>query len=130
MIEETCRRLKADRPPVGTVGLLATTGTIRSSVYRISCARLALELLVPEQSEQERLDAAILDVKAGVKRSEAGETFESVGEALIERGADAVILGCTEIPLVFRADKVRYRSVNPTQVLAQAALDWALKGRE
>ena len=75
---------------VASVGLLATTGTIRSSVYRNECARLGLKLLVPEQSEQDRLDTAICDVKAGVNRSAAGETFESVGEELIAKGADAM----------------------------------------
>ncbi len=130
MIEETCSELKATRPPASSVGLLATTGTIRSSVYRSACARAGLRLLAPEQSEQDRLDAAVLDVKGGVNRFAAGETFESIGEQLIGRGAEAVILGCTEIPLVFRADKVRYRIVNPTRVLARAAVDWALRRRE
>ncbi len=130
MIEETCRQLRADRPRIGTVGLLATTGTVRSSIYTAVCAREGLNLLVPEESEQRRADTAILEIKAGRNKFVAAETFEALGELLIGRGAESVILGCTEIPLVFRADKVGYPSINPTRVLAQAALDWALGKRE
>jgi len=48
---------------------------------------------------------------------------------LMSRGADLVILGCTEIPLVLDDEDRACRILNPTRILAQAAVDWALGKR-
>jgi aspartate racemase len=129
MIEETCRTLKKERSGIHSVGLLAATGTIRSGVYGTVCSRQGLELLVPGDIEQERIHAAIFEVKAGTHGEATRECFESAGAALVQKGAQAVILGCTEIPLAFDPREVQYLSVNPTRILAQAAVDWALGKR-
>ncbi len=129
MVEETCRALKEEIPGIRSVGLLAATGTIRSGVYDAVCTRQRLELLVPDAVGQERIHAAIFEVKAGTHGDATRECFESAGAALVQQGAQAVILGCTEIPLAFNPRKVPYISVNPTRILAQAAVDWALGKR-
>ncbi len=126
MIEEACRDLKAKLSSIHTVGLLAATGTVRSRVYHTVCDQHGLVLLTPQDEEQERVHTAIFEVKAGVHNTATRGTFESIGASLIQRGAEAVILGCTEIPLAFNPGEVNYLSVNPTHVLAQAAVDWAL----
>jgi aspartate racemase len=129
MIEETCHTLKRENSDIRSVGLLAATGTIRSGVYDVVCARERMELLVPDDIEQERVHAAIFEVKAGSHSDSTRECFESAGASLVQKGAQAVILGCTEIPLAFNPGKVNYLSVNPTRILAQAAVDWALGKR-
>jgi aspartate racemase len=48
---------------------------------------------------------------------------------LIEAGAKAVILGCTEVPLAFETNEVIYPSVNSTRILAGAAVAWALSNQ-
>jgi aspartate racemase len=48
----------------------------------------------------------------------------------METGAEAIILGCTEIPLAFDGNDVAYPSLNSTKILAEAAVDWALGKRE
>ena len=84
---------------------------------------------MPGDIEQERIHAAIFEVKAGTHGEATRECFESAGAALVQKGAQAVILGCTEIPLAFDPREVQYLSVNPTRILAQAAVDWALGKR-
>jgi aspartate racemase len=129
MIEETFLSTRAQIGNVRAVGLLATSGTIQSGVYRDVFARHGVEVLVPQAVDQERLQQAIHMVKADSYDRARQDTFEKIGTTLIEAGARAVILGCTEIPLAFNAERVSCPVVNSTRVLAQAAVDWALGRR-
>jgi aspartate racemase len=72
------------------------------------------------------VEAAINYVKAGVHDRSTRETFQSIGLELVKAGAEAVILGCTEVPLAFDVKDVAYPCLNPTRILAEAAVDWAL----
>ena len=129
MIEETYKSTHARIGDIHRVGLLATIGTIRSGVYSEVFTRHGVEVVVPEASDQERLQQAIFLVKAGSYDRARQDIFEGIGSALVTAGAQVVILGCTEIPLGFDVSRVDYPVVNATRVLAQAAVDWALGKR-
>jgi aspartate racemase len=129
MIEETCRAFRRQLPEAKTAGLLATTGTVHSGVYRRALSRAGLHVLTPNDADHQKVQAAIAQVKAGAHNRSTRETFEYVGARLMEAGAQAIILGCTEIPLSFDPDAVDYPTLNPTRILAQAAVDWALGRR-
>jgi aspartate racemase len=130
MIEETSRMLCRLQPEARAVGLLAAIGTVRSGVYHDVLSQAGIELLVPNESDQAKIHDAIAQVKGGVHNRATQETFESIGRRLIESGATAVILGCTEVPLAFNPHTVDYPTLNPTRILAQAAVDWALDKRK
>jgi aspartate racemase len=68
----------------------------------------------PSDAEQERVQAGISQIKAAAHDAGTRETFESIGARLIDRGAEAVILGCTEIPLAFDERSAGYPCVNAT----------------
>jgi aspartate racemase len=129
MIEETYKSIRARTGDIRRVGLLATIGTIRSGVYDEVFARRDVEVVVPEAADQERLQQAIFQVKAGSYDRARQDIFEGIGSVLVAAGAQVVILGCTEIPLGFDTSRVEYPVVNATRVLAQAAVDWALGKR-
>ncbi len=129
MIEETCRKIRETLPKVKTVGLIAAIGTVRSGVYHKTLAEAGIEVLVPTESDQQKIQAAIIQVKAGAQNRWTQETFQSIGARLVEAGAQTVILGCTEVPLAFEPDEVSYPSMNSTRVLAEAAVKWALGHR-
>jgi len=126
MIEETCRTLLYRLPHVKVVGLLATTGTLRSNIYEKTLGRAGVAALAPDSNDQERIQAAIARVKAGIHDRSIQDIFESAGLQLMRSGAEAVILGCTEVPLVFDSEAVDYPTLNTTLILARAAVDWAL----
>jgi len=130
MIEETCLKLREILPQAKTVGLIAAYGTVHCGVYDQHLARAGIKLLIPDDTDQKRIRAAIAQVKAGLQNRSTQETFHSIGTRLVVSGAEAVILGCTEVPLAFRPDEVNYPTVNPTRILAKAAVDWALGYRE
>lgn len=130
MIEETCRTLSRDIPEARTVGLLAAAGTVRSGMYARILTKAGVRVLIPKDPEQNRIQAAIAQVKAGIHDQSTREIFESVGRQLVKEGAEAIVLGCTEIPLAVDANRADYPCLNSTRILAQAAVDWALGIRE
>ena len=130
MIEETRREAGNLSGASRMVGLLATQGAISSGVYRVAFSRHDMELVAPEPEEQLLVQEAIFQIKAGKYDPARQDVFERIGTRLIARGAGAVILGCTEIPLGFVESRVDYPVVNATRVLAQAAVDWALERRQ
>lgn len=130
MIEETYRVFHTRFPDASMVGLLAASGTVRSGIYRTVFGRAGVDVIVPNDVDQQRVQSAIRAVKAGIHDSVTCDTFESVGGSLAKAGARAVILGCTEIPLAFDPARADYLTLNPTRILAQAAVDWALGRRD
>ena len=129
MIEETSRKLRILLPNAKNVGLMASIGTSCSGVYARSLSAVGVGLLMPDTEDQLRIEAAINQVKAGIHNRLTQKTFQSIGLQLITGGAEAVILGCTEIPLAFNANDVAYPILNPTEILAEATVDWALERR-
>lgn len=130
MIVETLRDLNARLPEARAVGLLASLGTVRSRIYDCVFQKNGVDVVVPETADQELVSAAIYKVKAGTQDEKTRQSLESVGAKLISLGVQAVILGCTEIPLAFNESSVGYPCLNPTRSLAQAAVDWALGRRD
>jgi len=129
MIEEACRTLKSEYPGARTAGLLATTGTVKMRIYEATLENEGVEVITPPDAEQELVQAAIERIKAGAPRDEVRPILKIACGNLMSRGADLVILGCTEIPLVLDDEDRACRILNPTRILAQAAVDWALGKR-
>jgi aspartate racemase len=126
MIEETCRRFQAQLPEAKAVGLIASIGTVRSGVYRRTLSKAGVDVLIPDDEEQQKIQTAIDQVKTRTHDRTTRETFQLIGMRLMKAGAAAIILGCTEVPLAFDPGEVDYLSLNSTRILAEAAVDWAL----
>jgi aspartate racemase len=111
------------RVGVTQVGLLATTGTYLAGVYDEALRSAGIRCVVPELQEREALMRGIYDgVKAG-DRAQANVLFTGVADALCARhGLQALILGCTEIPLALRAGDLQREVLllDPAALLAQA----------
>jgi aspartate racemase len=127
MILETCRSFKRLVRQGTAVGLLATTGTVRCGIYEHIFGQAGVRVLLPGDDDQSLVQSCVGRVKAGDTGSAPREVFESVGARLMAAGAQMVVLGCTEVPLAFREEKVGYPTLNPTRILARAAVDWALE---
>jgi aspartate racemase len=129
MVAETCRKLCEDLPGVKTAGLIAVIGTVRSGVYHRALSEAGIKIVTPEEADQEEIQTAIAQVKAGKHNRSTQETFQAVGKRLMDAGAGAIILGCTEVPLAFSSNVVDYPTLNSTRILAEAAVDWAFGRR-
>ncbi len=126
MIEETCRVLRTQAPGASAAGLMAATGTVRSRIYHSVLGRHGVCILTPRDVDQDQVQSAILRIKAGERDPAIRDFFEDIANRLLRAGAEVVILGCTEIPLAFDPARVGYPVLNPTRILAQVAVDWAL----
>ena len=123
MIDEVAKHLAALDPPIGTVGLLATNGTIRSGLYQDWLGRVGLDLVLPDPASQaEEVTAAIRALKAGERGAAVAEPLRWAAKRLVDRGAQAVIAGCTEIPLGLAPAEVDVPLIDPAAVLARALI--------
>ncbi len=110
---------------VGHVGLLATTGTLRTGLYEAALREIGVDTLVPDGQGQERVMQAIYQgVKAG-RLEPARVAILPEAAALVARGAEAVIAGCTEVPLVLHTGDVPVEVVDATDILAKACVQAA-----
>lgn len=114
-----------------SVGVLATTGTIRSELYRKSLEKYGLTTLIPTEREQEELVMEGIYGKEGVKAGFHKRPAELLKEAALrleQRGANYIIAGCTEIPLVLEQSMINVKLVNSMEVLAIEAIRKASGG--
>ena len=119
--EEACRR------GFTRVGLLGTRWTMSGDVYPRALAARSVECLVPGPSEQEALNRLIFDELCnGRFGADITEPFLEAIERLKEHGAEAVILGCTEIPIVVNDDNAALPTLDTTRLLARYAVRLAV----
>jgi aspartate racemase len=123
MIAEAVARVRADYPDARRVGLLATRGTIGSALYHQALTAQNLTALVPApDGEQHLVDRAIGAVKAGDTGRAASDPLVTAARALAAAGAEVLLAACTEIPLALTAAQAPVPLLDPTQVLAEAAV--------
>ncbi|MGE5578545.1 MAG: aspartate/glutamate racemase family protein [Bacillota bacterium] len=110
---------------VKKAGILASTGTLRTRLYEDSLEGAGILALTPTGADQDQVMDAIYGVKAG--DLEKGRRLAlSAGQKLLSMGAEAVIAGCTEIPLVLQEGDLPVPVIDATQILAEACVREAL----
>jgi aspartate racemase len=111
-----------------TVGLLGTKFTMEGDFYRQRLnERFGLNVLIPEEADREIVHNTIYgELVKGVINPESRRAFQDIIEKLQANGAQGVILGCTEIPLLVKQADVAIPVFDTTRIHAEAAVDWAL----
>ncbi len=110
------------------VGLLGTAFTMEQAFYRDRLQeRFGLQVLVPEAEDRRSVhDIIYQELIAGVVRERSRQVYADVIARLVERGAEAIILGCTEIMLLVRPEDSAVPLFDTTALHARAAVDAAL----
>lgn len=111
-----------------TVGLLGTRFTMEQDFYRGRLgSRYGLDVLIPEERERQVVhDVIYSELVRGEIRSASREAYQQIIAHLIERGAQGIILGCTEIMLLITQEDSTAPIFDTTTLHAQAAVDFAL----
>jgi aspartate racemase len=113
---------------------LAITGTrwlVDSEVYPEKLAARGIAFLRPTEAERAEINRIIMDeLVYGVFKPEAVMAFQKVIARMKGEGCDAVVLGCTEIPLILSDANSPLPTLDSTRLLAQAALRRAVQGAE
>ena len=120
MIRETAAALK--RQGHARVGLLATDGTVQSGVYAGAFAQSQIDMLIPDAAGQQAvMDVIYKGIKAGNLSIDLTGFYAAMDD-LLARGAEVLVLGCTELPVAFQEFAIDRPSIDPTHVLAAAAV--------
>ena len=119
IIRETAAYLKKEG--IRKVGLEATDGTVSTGVFQKELEQQGIEVVLPSKEKQEMVMHIIYNnVKAG--RRVDMDRFQQVEEELHEKGAEVIILGCTELSMISRDEKIGHGYLDAMEVLARAAV--------
>jgi aspartate racemase len=125
MIEETAKETKKRIPQIKKVGLLASIGVYKSEIYHQHFKKFNIEVISPEEKDKEEIMKVIYTIKAGDLSKSVKKNILKITQKLINKGAEAIIAGCTEIPLILKEGDVSVPLIDPTQILARIAVQKA-----
>jgi len=128
LVEESVKWAKHNVGGLKKAGILASTGTLKSRLFSDAFGRAGIELIAPEGKAQEQYMEAIFGgkgIKAGYTEGRPREIILRCVRKLIERGAEAVIAGCTEVPLVLRDEDISVPLIEPMRITAEAGIEAA-----
>ncbi|MCH1995365.1 aspartate/glutamate racemase family protein, partial [Achromobacter xylosoxidans] len=109
------------------IGLLGTRWLVDSAVYPDKLRARGLDYVRPAPDDRDLLARVIMDeLVYGVFKPESVALLQGVVARLRDAGCDAVVLGCTELPLVLDDANCALPTLDSTRILARAALDRAL----
>src|SRR5260370_529428 len=118
---------EAQRRGLKTLGLTGTKFLVNSDVYPEKLAALGIGFLRPSEEQRERINTIIFEeLVGGQQTQEALRYFQSLISDFKQKGCDAVVLGCTEIPLLINDEVSSLPTLDSTRILARAALRRAL----
>jgi aspartate racemase len=125
--DATARRIRA--AGLAKVGLLATRFTMEQDFYRGVLEKNGLQVLVPDADERNEIHRVIYEeLCLGVIRESSAATYREIMASLVARGAEGLILGCTEIGLLVGAQDTNVPVFDTARIHAEDAVDWALAG--
>ena len=127
LIDETITHIKNRYPQARRVGLLATQGTYKTRLYDQALESAGLQVVIPdEQVRINDIHAALYGPSFGIKTcdgpvtAQAMDRVRSAIDHVIQLGAEAVILGCTELPLAVKEDRIDGIPIlDPAKIMAE-----------
>lgn len=128
IVEETVRATLTRLPGLRKVGVLGSSGCLDARLYQTAFARYGLEVVVPEGAERAAFMRLLYRIKAGDKGAAVQAAMQNLAESLIAGGAQAVVAGCTEVPLVLGPDALRVPLLDSSAVLAERTVYYAVNG--
>jgi aspartate racemase len=115
---------------VTSVGLLGTRFTMEQAFYRERLEQQGISVLIPDESQRERVHTVIYDeLCLGQIKDDSRQAYLDIVHSLAERGAQSVILGCTEIGLLIQAADTEVPLYDTTRIHAEQAVRFALSGK-
>jgi aspartate racemase len=109
------------------VALLGTKYTMQLDFYKNKLAEKGITTLIPGEEDIQYINGAIYnEMGKGIFLPATKDRFKEITTALEEQGAEGVILGCTEIPILIKQSDVTIPVFDTTRIHAQAAVDFAL----
>ncbi|MGE3624096.1 MAG: aspartate/glutamate racemase family protein [Bdellovibrionales bacterium] len=128
IVDAAAEELRSLGVTSGPIGLMGTQGTMAMKLYQNRLEPQGWTCLTPDQDEMDRLVTPGIALVKANKVAEAYAPLAETAQSLVKRGAQAVVLGCTEIPLGIQAGPyytLGFPLVDTIDALARAAIRWA-----
>jgi aspartate racemase len=114
---------------LSTIGLLGTKYTMEMDFYKGRLSAAGIKSLVPEKPERLFIHSTIMDeLLKEIFKPEAKKRFLDIINDLEQKGAEGIVLGCTEIPLLIKQKDTHLPVFNTLEIHAKAAVDYAVNG--
>jgi aspartate racemase len=125
LLDESLTWAQREVPELRKAGLVASTGTVESRLFHDVFGQTGIQVISPEEEEQARVMEAIFGpqgIKAGFTTGSSKETIINISKVLVARGAEAIIAGCTEVPLVLKDQDIPVPLIEPLRTTAKACI--------
>ncbi|MBW2638193.1 MAG: amino acid racemase, partial [Deltaproteobacteria bacterium] len=111
------------------VGLLGTKFTMEEAFYRERLEdKFRIKVLIPEEEDREFVNSVIFnELCLGIIKDDSREKFREIIGNLVSKGAEGIVLGCTEIPLLIGQEDAEVPVFDTTKIHALSAVEFALK---
>lgn len=125
IIDETIAAISQQCPAAKAVGLLATNGCLKANVYQLALRAKGLDPVLPDDDQLDELMGLINGIKAGNQSEAVSDATRALANTLVSRGAQVIVAGCTEIPLVLDSTMLSVPLISSTDVLAKRTVQFA-----
>lgn len=124
IIEATISYIKENYGFINCVGLMAALGTVKTEIFQKELAKEKISTLISDESDLRKIQNNIFAIKntALVNREKTRKELIKIGQKLIKKGAQGIIIGCTELPIVLAHDCFDVPAFDVLDILARAAL--------
>ena len=127
IIEQTVQEVVAKH--YETVGVLSSASTARLLIYQQSLENSGIKVLSPDPKQQTIIDEVIVHVMGGTQGQIDVLALQTVMKQLQEQGAEAIVLGCTELPLAIDQSQSHLPLFDTIQIMVNAALYQAYEAK-
>jgi aspartate racemase len=126
LVDATAAEVK--KTGIKRVGLIGTKFAMNKPYYREGLAKFGIKAIVPDEEDQVYIGKVIFEeLSYGILKEESRRGYIEIMERLKKKGAQGIILGCTEIPLLIKQEHTKIPVFDTTSIHAEAALQHALK---
>ena len=119
IIEETVQQCKRWK----TIGLIASTKTVAAGLFEQGLNKEGIELMLPNEKEQKQISEIILKIITNRAREKEKEFLIKVIDRLNQHGAEAVVLGCTDFPLLIKEGDASIPLLNTLEILENSVVE-------
>lgn len=125
MIDAACGAVATQSPDAKRIGLLAGQGCLDADIYQSAFAARGWTAVLPGPETQAGFMAALYRIKSGAMGTAERDAFLACAREVAAAGAEAVVAGCTEVPLLLSPSDLSIPLIDATEALAERAVAWA-----
>ena len=121
------RHVLKDNFKLKKVGVLATTGSVKAGIFQDYFNSVGIETILPDEADQEKLVMGAIYGNKGIKAGRKvmpKKLLTGAANKLVENGAEAIVLGCTEIPLVLKNKDFNVKLYDPMEIVSKEIIKY------